>query len=136
MRLVLDTNVLVSAALNRTGTPRRLLNRWLIEAAYELVVSAQLLDELDDVLHRPKFASLISKDEASALVAKLRTDAAVAEDPIDPPALVRDPDDDFLIAMAVVAEATALVSGDQDLLELDDPPVPIWTVSEALERLG
>ena len=94
------------------------------------------MDELDDVIHRPKFASWISEVEADALTAKLRTDAVFVEDPANPPALVRDPKDDFLLALAVAAGADALVSGDNDLLDLTDPPVPIWTVSEALERLG
>lgn len=135
MRLVLDTNVLISATINRDGAPRRLLDRWLMDADYELVVSAQLLDELADVLRRPKLATLISPAEAEALLTKLRADAATFADTVDPPAIVRDPEDDFVLALAAAAGADAVVFGDSDLLEGENPPVPIWTVEQAIARL-
>jgi uncharacterized protein len=136
LQLILDTNVIVSAVLNRTGAPRQLFDRWRADDAYELVVSPQLLEEIADVVSRPKLARLVAPAEADALIATLRSRARTEPDPVDRPTTVRDPKDDYLIALALQAEATAIVSGDHDLVELEDPPIPIWTVTEALDQLG
>lgn len=53
MRAVLDPNVVVSAALSRSGTPAKLLRAWL-EGAYELVASPSLLGEPEEALGSPK----------------------------------------------------------------------------------
>lgn len=49
---------------------------------------------------------------------------------------MRDPDDDYLVALAVEHDIDALVSGDDDLQSLTKPPIPIWPPAEALRRLG
>ncbi|MDQ4002150.1 MAG: PIN domain-containing protein [Actinomycetota bacterium] len=54
VRAVFDPNVLVSAAISPEGPPRELLHRWA-SGAFELVVSAEILFELQEVLTRPKF---------------------------------------------------------------------------------
>lgn len=64
MRAVFDPNVLVSAAISESGAQRELMNRW--EAGeFELVVSAEILFELQEVLARPKFRRYLS--EATAI---------------------------------------------------------------------
>jgi predicted nucleic acid-binding protein len=55
LRAVFDPNVLVSAAISRRGAPRELLDRWERDE-FELIVSAEVLFELKEVLARPKFA--------------------------------------------------------------------------------
>jgi predicted nucleic acid-binding protein len=60
-----------------------------------------------------------------------------AEDPEDAAvALSRDPDDDYLLALAGFAEVDLLVSGDRDLTEILDPSLPIETPGQFLKRLG
>jgi uncharacterized protein len=57
-------------------------------------------------------------------------------DRIDVPSVVRDGDDDYLVALATAARADAIVSGDADLLDHDDLQPPAITARTACERLG
>ncbi len=132
MRAVLDPNVLVSALLSPTGAPAALLRAW-IQGGFELVTSPRLLDELERVLAYPKIRERIGPEEAHAFLAWFRSTADVVEDPRDaPPIRSRDPDDDYLIALAEQQHAV-LVSGDMDLLELSDR-IPVLTAAGFLAR--
>lgn len=83
-----------------------------------LVASLKLLDELRGVLARERFRRYLSADEADEYVDGLRVVCELVDDPPDPPAVARDPKDDYLVALANTARADALVSGDHDLLVL------------------
>jgi putative PIN family toxin of toxin-antitoxin system len=75
VRAVLDPNVLVSAAISETGPPAELLRRW--EAGrFELVVSAEVLFDILEVLKRPKFRRYLSEAQAVAYVLRLHDGAA------------------------------------------------------------
>ena len=63
MRFVLDVNVFVSGLLSRSGAPAQLLKRWL-DGDFELVVSEQLLDELERTLAAPKIRKRIASEDA------------------------------------------------------------------------
>lgn len=76
MRLVLDPNVLVSAVVAQ-GVSRRLFDRWRVQHPVELIVCPMLLDELDEVLRRPRFQSVITSDELQVLLALLRSEATL-----------------------------------------------------------
>lgn len=76
MRLVLDPNVLVSAVVAQ-GVSRRLFDRWRVQHRFELIVCPMLLDELDEVLRRPRFQSVITSDELQVLLALLRSEATL-----------------------------------------------------------
>ncbi len=121
MRAVLDPNVLISALLAPTGAPAALLRRWL-DGEFELVVSEQLLAELDRALRYPKLRSRVTGEEAGAFIELLRGTAMMAHDAASPPGVSRDPGDDYLLALARSSSAI-LVSGDQDLLDVKDAPV-------------
>ena len=110
MRLVLDTNVVVSALL-WNGNPRRLMRAGRGEGV-RLFTSAPLLAELTEVLLRPKFekkiaASLLSVDQLVDLYAQLA--ALVRPTPL--PRTAPDPDDDVVIGTALSAKAHFLVMG-------------------------
>jgi predicted nucleic acid-binding protein len=68
----------------------------------------------------------------SHYIATIRREAVVLPDPTAPAAISRDPNDDYLIALAQAAGAHYLVSGDRDLTELTDPPTPIARPREFL----
>ena len=121
MRAVLDPNVLISALLAPTGGPAVLLRRWL-GGEFELVVSEALLAELDRALRYAKLRSRVTGGEAKAFIELLRETATVAQDPVSPPRLSRDPGDDYLLALAR-SNSAILVSGDQDLLDVKNAPV-------------
>jgi uncharacterized protein len=122
LRVVLDVNVLVSALLSRAGAPGRLIALWL-EGAFELVVSEELLAELGRALAYPKLREHISREDAAAFIALLRSTASMLADVERPDHISRDPGDDYLLALAK-ASASILVSGDRDLLVLA-PELPI-----------
>lgn len=120
MRVVLDTNVLVSALIRRTSVPGALLEAWR-DGRLEVVVSSALLAELERVLAYPRLRRYLAltADEARSLVAELR-DVALIADAVDVEVVTRDPDDDHVLAAAVAGGAEYIVSGDRDLLELGD----------------
>lgn len=136
MRLVFDTNVLISALVFR-GLPSQLL-LCLETGEHQLFSSPELLAELEDTLSRPKFARTL---EASGTPAQRLFDdflalPSVIHAPALPRRISRDPDDDAVLACAVAANAHLIVSGDHDLLVLERfQGIPIEAVAQALTRL-
>ena len=134
MRVVADTNVLVAAVIAPDGRCGRLLlaatdGRWTV------VASPRLLEELAEVLARRKFRRWLSADDARAFVSAVSRLAEVHDDPARSRPVSRDPDDDYLFALALAAEAEAIVTGDDDLAAIEGPPVPVLTPAELLTRL-
>jgi uncharacterized protein len=132
-RVVVDANVFVAALLAPRGTCAQALLRWT-DGDYELIVSPLLLAEIERVLRRPKFAGSISPAEIDGLLDALREDATLHNDPSTEARLTRDPDDDYLVALAVASHADCIVSGDADLLALETPDVPVITPRAFVER--
>lgn len=124
-RAVADTNVWVAAAIAPGGVCGHLL-ALVIEGQWEPVVSPLLLQELADVLARQRFRRWLSVDDASRFVEDLIRIAESFNDPAVVSTLrTRDPNDEFLIVLAVAAHVEALVSGDFDLLDSEDVTVPV-----------
>ncbi len=123
MRAVLDPNVLISALLSPRGSPAQALRSWL-DGGFELIVSPALLAALERALAYPKLRRRIPREDGHAFVEMIRRSATLADDPTAPAAIhSRDPDDDYLLALAA-SERAALVSGDKDLLALQgDHPI-------------
>lgn len=131
-RAVLDPGVLVSALITPTGRPAKLLVAAQV-GSFDLIVSPLLLDELERVLRREKFRRYVDPEGVTAYLDLLRRDAQLAADPETPPPIrCTDPDDDYLIALAHSQNA-ALVSGDDDLLELAKE-IPVFSPTEFLEN--
>jgi uncharacterized protein len=129
-RAVLDPGVLVSALITPTGRPAKLLLA-ARTGSFELIVSPQLLDELEAVLRREKFRRYVDLDGVAAYLDLLRRDAQLVADPETPPPIrCTDPDDDYLIALAH-SQSAALVSGDSDLLELAEE-IPVFPPADFL----
>jgi putative PIN family toxin of toxin-antitoxin system len=60
----------------------------------------------------------------------------VHPDPVDPPRISRDPNDDYLVALALASDAEAIVSGDRDLTRLRNSPVEVMTARQFVDRFG
>jgi putative PIN family toxin of toxin-antitoxin system len=135
VRVVLDANVLVSAVISTAGPPREIVGAW-VDGRFELVASPALLDELRDVLARPRFRRWVSTATAAEFVDGLAQDALILDDPPAQPGLSPDPDDDYLIALARAAGADYLVSGDRHLLDLADAEPPVLTPRRFLDLIG
>jgi len=118
MRVVLDTNILVSALISPAGHPAAIYDAWE-DGKFTLLTCAEHLDELRATLQKPRVAELIKPHQAGRLVNQVRK---LAED-IDPlPRVKRSPDpaDDFLLALSEAGKADYLVTGDKSgLLSLD-----------------
>jgi putative PIN family toxin of toxin-antitoxin system len=114
--------VLVSAAISQ-GPPYRLLILW-IRGGFELVVSHRLLYELEAVLLREKFRSKLSYQEVLEYMLWLHERGVLADEGDEIPRRSADPDDDYLIALALASEADLIISGDRDLLELEGEDLP------------
>jgi uncharacterized protein len=111
VRVILDTNVVLSALIRRDSAPGQILEAWL-EDRFVLLTHPLLLDELRTVTRRPQIRALIRPAEAGRLVNQIR---ALAEPVTRLPATRRsnDPADDFLLAMAKSGQADYLVTGDK-----------------------
>jgi len=136
MRLVLDTNVVFSALLWR-GKPYQLLEAVSQRPDLHLFSSPVLLEELAEVLARPMAAKRLAliDTSANAVLALYRTVVEVVE-PTLVPRVVRDADDDQVIAAALAAHADLIVSGDEDLLAIGSyQGIRIINAAEALFQL-
>jgi putative PIN family toxin of toxin-antitoxin system len=118
MRAVLDTNVIVSAALIRGGNEDRVLRAWL-RGAFELVLSSAILEEVARVLTYDKLRRFrwMTEAEVVLLLETLAQEGAVVPGTSDVRAS-RDPEDDKFLSAAVEAHARYVVTGDKDLLDL------------------
>ena len=131
--MVLDANVFVSAAIQR-GPSHRIVKAWSERREFDLVICRTLVDEVEDVLTmRPRLRRWIDIDLAREYVDVLRTFDGIVPDPTHPPAITRDADDDYLVALAREHAADVIVSGDKDLLEWREQRPPVQT-PEAFER--
>jgi len=129
VRVFLDTNVLVSAFLAR-GLCADLFRLVLIE--HTLVTSEVVLTELQDVLSRK---GRLPAPQIAAIQAFLR-DQPVAARPAQTLQLgLVDPDDEWVVASAVLVDADLFVTGDQGVLACIQPPLPIVTPRGCWERL-
>ena len=112
MRVILDTNVFISALLSPRGAPSRLVDAW-VEGEFVLVSHERQLDELREVTRRDKVGVFIQTARAGRLVNRI---LALAEMParLPPVERSRDPRDDYLLALCEAGEADWLVTGDKD----------------------
>lgn len=101
-------------------------------------MSPALLEETADVLSRPRIRKRLSAEDAQLFLADVAAQVVMLADSRDPPSVCRDPDDDYLVALAVIAGAEVLVSGDDDLLavEPDRGGVEVLTPRQLIDRLG
>ena len=117
MKVVLDTNILISALISKTAAPRHIYQAWPGKRITVLTCAEQLI-EVREVTRRVAVALRIKPTEAGRLVNSLR-DLAVAQ--TDLPAVRRSPDpkDDFVLALAQACGARFIITGDKSgLLEL------------------
>lgn len=138
MRLVLDTNTVVSGLLWK-GAEHSLLDAVGGRVDVAPYASPGLLAELADVLSRSKLARAVAASGLSPEQLMSRyLDVVRVVAPADIPAIVlADPDDDQVLACALAAQADLIVSGDPDLLNLKSyQGIPIVGTGEALERVA
>ena len=138
MRVVLDTNTLVSGVISPTGPPRRLLDA-VRSQSIERCSSATLSAELLDVLSRKKFAARLAQVGLTpqVIVVELRRLAYMATPQSVPRVIDQDPDNDEVLACAVAGRAELIISGDRDLNSLGGhyAGIPILTPTQAVREI-
>ncbi len=134
---MIDANTLASGSVNHISeSPPCLLYRDLAGARFELIVCPELLGEVADTLRKPYFLERIGESGVDDIVAGIAESGTVLEDPVEVDATLRDPDDDYLVALAREAGAEAIVSGDADLLDHVGLEPAAINPREACELLG
>ena len=109
MRVVLDTNVLLSALISPHGAPDAIYRAWRA-AKFEVVTSLTQLDELRRASRYPKFQSILQPHLVGAMVNNLQR--AIVLDRLPTEVEADDPNDAFLLAMAIAGDTDHLVTGD------------------------
>lgn len=119
--VVLDSNVWISAALNREGTSALVVRRVLARGIP--VFSAATFAELEARLWRPKLDRFLSMELRRSILHDASAAAFWVEISSELAARLwsRDPDDDHFLRIALAADAAWLVSGDGDLLDIKLP---------------
>lgn len=116
MKIVLDTNVLVSALINE-GAPRRLLFK-IIKSKHQLITSEEILEELALVANEPKIKSCVDQQDIADFLRDIATAAKILQTKSRFDVIEQDPDDDVILRTAYDARASYIVSGDRHLLQL------------------
>lgn len=114
-RLVVDTNLLISAILLSHSVPREVVDRALEESV--LLFSEATMEELAEVLLRPKFDRFVSRDEREIFLGQLES-AAELVPVIQVVRECRDPKDDKFLEVALNGRADVIVTGDADLVAM------------------
>lgn len=136
VRLVLDTNILISGLLSENGSPGKLLDAW-VDGDFELLTATEKVLELTRVLGYEKILKRVRPDRVREFMENVEGLAVLATD-LPMLTVSPDPDDNIILAIAVAGRADALVSGDRvDVLDLSEVAgIPIITAREAVVRLG
>lgn len=111
MRIVPDTNLLISAEISAQGASGQLLDRVL--DVHDVILSNPILDELTDVLSS-KFG--YDNLRISRVISHILANAEIVEPVTFETQICRDPDDDAILGTAVAGNADCIVTGDNDLL--------------------
>jgi putative PIN family toxin of toxin-antitoxin system len=133
MKIVLDTNVLISGLLRPTASPGTLL-RLVVDGMVPFVVDERILQEYEEVVARPKFG--IKKSRAALVLGQFR---ALGEMVIPRPMIISlpDPDDLVFIEAAVAGRAAAIVTGNKKHFPSSVTKfVAVLNPREALERIA
>jgi len=124
MRIVLDTNVLVSAILSQKSTSAQII-RLVLDDALNLAVSRDLLDEAYRVVRYPKLVRLMKKhditpEEVDYIIERLSAIAVVTPGELPLDVIQDDTSDNKILACAVESEADFIISGDRHLTDLKE----------------
>lgn len=134
MRFVFDTNIIVSALLFESSKPAQAF-RYALQQG-EMLLSLDVLEELNEVLGREKFDRYITREEREEFLETLVQRSRWIEK-ITNVQVCRDPDDNKILALATSGGAQFIITGDQDLLILNPfQDIQILTAEEFLQNVA
>lgn len=139
MRVVIDTNIWIRVLLGGRTT-RSIMTAWA-DYQFQLVSSQALLDEFNEVRARPRLSKRINQEQSDNLYRQMRGRANIITLKTIPPRC-RDPKDHPVLATAIDGNATAIVSGDNDLRadetlrsEMLEYGVELWGIETFIEAI-
>jgi uncharacterized protein len=110
MRVVLDTNILLSALISPHGVPDTIYRAWRA-GRFEVVTSRIQLDEIRRASRYPKLQAILQPAKVGVMINNLQRAEVLEHLTMDVEA--NDPNDSFLLAMALASDADYLVTGDR-----------------------
>lgn len=135
MRILLDTNILISALICKDGPPGQILGI-IKRDRHSLISSPYLTDELREVCNRPHLRKRISPEEVNDLVYNMEAVGHIVSE-LPEVDLSPDPKDNPILATAIAGKADLIVSGDKDHMQRlgQVQGIPIVNARQALDRL-
>jgi hypothetical protein len=130
-RVIIDTNLWISFWISKDFSK---LDAILNTGKIVLVFSQELVDEFIEVSQRPKFKKYFTLSDVEKILLKIqdRTDFIAVKSDVE---VCRDPKDDFILSLAMDGKATHLITGDKDLLVLENYGITrILTMTDYLEN--
>ena len=121
LRVVLDTNIIISGMATTGTVPYKVLEAWRANK-FVLLTSPSILQEVQEVLSRPKITSYLhlTASGIQSVLNVLSTRAFITQGILAVDVVVSDPDDNKFIACALEGSATYIVTGDNDLLRIQE----------------
>ncbi len=141
--VVIDTNVWVSAFINPHGAPAQIREAF-VQGKFQVVLSVPLLDEIAEVLARPRIREKYKIDD-SEIAAFLRAlaERGIPVIPVGDLHVCRDPDDDLVLETALLGNARYMITRDDDLkrdqdlvAQLEAHQIAVLSVRQFLDRLA
>jgi putative PIN family toxin of toxin-antitoxin system len=129
VRVFLDSNVLISA-FTTEGVSSTLFDGLNLD--HHIIVSPLVLSEFERILIQ-KFG--VNPTDVQSYVRDIAANSEVIDPPYAREYAVRDPDDVDILAAALKGNADVLVTGDKDLLDMPNPPIPILRPRTLYDRL-
>ncbi len=116
-KVVLDTNIIVSAALAREGSPAKIFEM-LISDKIQNFTTKEISEEIEEVLNRKEISTRVSEEFCEFLLAVYKQKSILVQPTSFPKIVSEDPDDDKFVHCAIAAKADYIVSGDSHLLNI------------------
>lgn len=135
--VIIDANTLASGSINpHPEAPTSLIYHELTGTRVEVFVCPELLAEVEGTLQKPYFSQRLGQTTITDIVTGIANAGTLLADPINPEPIVSDPKDDYLVALARIAKAEFIVSGDKHLLGHIGLEPPALNARNACELLG
>ncbi len=134
-RLVVDANTLLSGIAGHPQAPSAVLLKAVYQHTVQAFVCPILIGQVQRGLAKPYFRARVSETTARRAITQIEVNAVMLADPIEPAPILRDPTDDFLLALAHTAKARLIATGDKDLLDhpgLQPPAITVRAICELL----
>ena len=138
MRVTADVNILISSTVAPLGIPREIITSWR-NGNLELVISSGIIVEVEEKLHYSRIQKRynLTEQEIQTAIATLKTGAQLI--PVSPQEIISitgDPEDDYVLATAVLGKADYLITGDKKLQYLKNyKKVKILSPKEFIKKL-